>query len=151
LIAFYTAQKDVDRQQLEDWLKSKLPDYMLPSDYIRINEFTLTLNGKIDRNQLLTDDFFLKSGEPELLPAIENSDVASKVFSIISEMTNTQISNITGNITLTDLGVDSITFIKLIVSLEEMFNFEFDDNMLLFTAFPNIQRIIDYVEENMVL
>ena len=42
--------------------------------------------------------------------------------------------------------IDSITFIKIVVALEEMFNFEFDDEMLLLTAFPTIKSMIEYVE-----
>ncbi len=150
LIAFYVAQKDVDRQQLTDWLKSRLPDYMLPACYIRITQFPLTLNGKIDRKQLRVNDLLPQTNEPDLLVE-ENSEVASKVISLISEMTNVKNNSITCKTTLTELGIDSITFIKLIVNLEEMFGFEFDDQMLLFTAFPNIQTMIDYVEENIAL
>ncbi|MDD3093502.1 MAG: non-ribosomal peptide synthetase, partial [Clostridia bacterium] len=150
LIAFYVAQKDVDRQQLTDWLKSRLPDYMLPACYIRITQFPLTLNGKIDRKQLRVNDLLPQTNEPDLLVE-ENSEVASKVISLISEMTNVKNNSITCKTTLTELGIDSITFIKLIVNLEEMFGFEFNDQMLLFTAFPNIQTMIDYVEENIAL
>lgn len=43
-------------------------------------------------------------------------------------------------------GVDSITFVNLVVALESEFNFEWDDEMLLFTAFPTLRNMIDYVE-----
>lgn len=44
------------------------------------------------------------------------------------------------------VGIDSITFIKVIVALEGEFNFEFDDEMLLITAFPTIRTMVEYVE-----
>jgi len=44
------------------------------------------------------------------------------------------------------VGIDSITFITIIVSLEEKFGFEFDNEMLLITAFPTIKSMVDYVE-----
>ena len=47
---------------------------------------------------------------------------------------------------LGEAGVDSITFVTLVVALEGEFNFEFDDEMLLISAFPTIKSIIDYVE-----
>lgn len=37
-------------------------------------------------------------------------------------------------------------YIKIVVALEGEFDFEFDDEMLLITAFPTIKSIIDYVE-----
>ena len=60
------------------------------------------------------------------------------------------IESIIGDITLeaepAGAGVDSITFIKIVVALEGEFDFEFDDEMLLITAFPTIKSMIDYVE-----
>lgn len=47
---------------------------------------------------------------------------------------------------LLELNIDSIMFIKIIVSIEEAFHFEFDDEMLLFSAFPKVKSIVKYVE-----
>ena len=44
------------------------------------------------------------------------------------------------------LNIDSITFIKIIVALEEAFDFEFDDEMLLISKFPTIESMIEYVK-----
>jgi len=44
------------------------------------------------------------------------------------------------------LNVDSITFIKIIVALEEAFDFEFDDEMLLITKFPTVESMMLYVK-----
>jgi len=44
------------------------------------------------------------------------------------------------------LDTDSITFIKIVVELEETFNIEFDDEMLLITKFPSVKSMIEYVE-----
>jgi amino acid adenylation domain-containing protein len=42
---------------LNSYLKDKLPDYMLPSEYVIIDEFVLNVNGKIDRNALPKPNF----------------------------------------------------------------------------------------------
>jgi len=44
------------------------------------------------------------------------------------------------------LEVDSLSFINAVVALEEEFGFEFDDEMMLMSAFPTIVDIIRYVE-----
>jgi acyl-coenzyme A synthetase/AMP-(fatty) acid ligase len=38
---------------LKDYVKSKLPNYMWPSHYIYLEKIPLTLNGKVDRKELL--------------------------------------------------------------------------------------------------
>lgn len=46
---------------------------------------------------------------------------------------------------LQDLNVDSVAFIQIIVALESEFGFEFEDEKLLFTAFPTVKDMVDYV------
>ena len=46
---------------------------------------------------------------------------------------------------LQNLEVNSITFIQIIVALENEFDFEFEDEKLLFAEFPAIKDIVDYV------
>jgi acyl carrier protein len=47
---------------------------------------------------------------------------------------------------LNQLGVNSILFINIIVDIENVFGFEFENDVLVQTAFPKIQTMIDYVE-----
>lgn len=41
-------------KELKEFLRAKLPDYMIPIDYFWLKEWPLTPNGKIDRQQLLS-------------------------------------------------------------------------------------------------
>ncbi|MDP3562805.1 MAG: amino acid adenylation domain-containing protein, partial [Legionellaceae bacterium] len=54
LIAYYVGQTN---EPLDDYLRSKLPDYMIPSAFIAIESFPLTINGKLDRAALPLPDF----------------------------------------------------------------------------------------------
>ena len=50
---------------------------------------------------------------------------------------------------LTQLGMNSITFIKMIVVLECEFDFEFEDDVLDYNKFTSLNLLCDYVEEMM--
>lgn len=44
--------KEIETKNLQDYLKSKLPTYMIPSKFFFELEFPINANGKIDRNKL---------------------------------------------------------------------------------------------------
>lgn len=51
IIAFYTG-KELDKKDIITHLKQKIPVFMIPSDFIHLDDFVLNKNGKIDRNVL---------------------------------------------------------------------------------------------------
>ncbi|MFH6990654.1 amino acid adenylation domain-containing protein, partial [Flavobacterium collinsii] len=52
LIAYFTSTDIIDKSELRSFLLGKLPDYMVPSFYVELDELPLTPNGKIDRKAL---------------------------------------------------------------------------------------------------
>ena len=78
--------------------------------------------------------------------ALTKSNIEQKVIEnmkIITHATN----EITLNDSLESLQVNSITFIKIIIALEEEFGIEFGDDKLLVTAFPLVEDIAIYLKE----
>ncbi len=53
LVAFYSADGDVDEAELRAYLQRQLPDFAVPSKLVAVANMPLTINGKIDRNALL--------------------------------------------------------------------------------------------------
>ncbi|MBR5090241.1 MAG: amino acid adenylation domain-containing protein [Ruminiclostridium sp.] len=56
LVGYYTAAATVDKHSLKRHLKTKLPDYMIPSVFVKIDKMPVSINGKIDRNALPETD-----------------------------------------------------------------------------------------------
>jgi amino acid adenylation domain-containing protein len=55
LVAYVRPARDLPlaSNELRDYLQAKLPEYMVPSVFVYVEQFPLTPNGKIDRNALL--------------------------------------------------------------------------------------------------
>ncbi len=57
LVAYFTFRGDApNATDLRDFLKRKLPDYMVPSAYVPLAEFPLNSSGKVDRKALPAPD-----------------------------------------------------------------------------------------------
>ncbi len=58
LVAYLLTRKgaDVSTSDLHDFLRERLPDYMVPSAFVALDALPLTPNGKVDRNALAAPD-----------------------------------------------------------------------------------------------
>lgn len=52
LIAFVVSKSHIDIGELKKYIKTLLPEYMVPNVFVKINELPLTTNGKLDRSAL---------------------------------------------------------------------------------------------------
>lgn len=103
---------------------------------------TISILSLIESNRFLIMEL---SNNIVLQNVIGVTYITKRVLDIISENTNVQLSDcISEDSNFPEM--DSITFIKIIVALENEFDFEFDDEMLLISRFPTIKPMIEYVE-----
>ena len=49
LVCFYTAKQSADTQAIKDALVQNLPSYMMPSEFIHIDEISVSTNHKTDK------------------------------------------------------------------------------------------------------
>lgn len=68
-----------------------------------------------------------------------------KIIDVIQAFANNKKIMIVRKTPLTDIIESSIEFINLVVVLEENFDFEFDDEKLLFEAYETIDDLIQYI------
>ncbi|HLP61403.1 MAG TPA: condensation domain-containing protein, partial [Candidatus Deferrimicrobium sp.] len=52
LAAYFVADKEPDTTALKEYLKKELPDYMIPTYFIRLEQIPVTPTGKVDRKAL---------------------------------------------------------------------------------------------------
>lgn len=56
MACFYNSNKELNPDTIRNILRQKLPEYMIPSYFLYVDEMPLTPNGKIDRKQLAQID-----------------------------------------------------------------------------------------------
>lgn len=71
------------------------------------------------------------------------SQVKELLLEVLEKRNNKEIIEKTA---LSDLGLDSITTISLIILIEEHFNIELDDEDLLFENYSSVERITQMIE-----
>lgn len=110
LIAYVTIREDLDDVAglLKRWLKSRLPEYMVPAAVIQLEKLPLTPNGKIDRKQLPVSELFA-SGNNYEAPQTETEKKLVDVWSHILKQTDIGIRD-----NFFDRGGDSILSIQIV-------------------------------------
>jgi amino acid adenylation domain-containing protein len=119
LVAYLVLQPDqaIDLQELQSFLKQKLPYYMLPDSFMVLETLPLTPNGKVDRRSLPT---------PTPLDIVSNEtllsyrdDIEQQLTQIWEETLGTQPIGIQDN--FFDLGGHSLLAVRMFAQLEETF------------------------------
>ncbi len=105
---------------LRDFLRSYLPDYMLPSAFVPVAQFPLTPNGKIDRGTLPmpTSDNTLQDDDA---PA-ELSDTEQQIADMLGELLQLEEIDVDDNFFM--LGGHSLLGAQLIARLRQTFGIE---------------------------
>lgn len=115
LVAFYTAEKTIPLSTLHHYLGTQLPPYMMPHKFSRIDQFRLTLNGKIDRA-------YLKTISPDQHPALPVEEKrpgkdALLLMDIWKKVLNIESLSVTDDFFF--LGGDSIRAIEVVGELKK--------------------------------
>ena len=86
----------------------------------------------------------IKTGDdlPEKSELSELNAVPQKAFGVIKSILAPKNEDVTLETSFVEAGVDSITFVNLVVALESEFNFEWDDEMLLITCLLYTSRCV---------
>ncbi|MBW9155185.1 non-ribosomal peptide synthetase [Clostridium tagluense] len=108
ICAYVVSEKDVAELNLRDYLKKSLPEYMIPSYFIQLQQIPLTINGKLNKKAL---------PDPMVGDAIKGyeaptNEIEKKLAKVWSEVLGIEKVGINDN--FFEIGGDSIKIIKLI-------------------------------------
>lgn len=131
----YILSSGVTRQDIISNLKTKLPIYMIPNNYFFVSKWELTRNDKIDKNKLRENSMkYEKKNTQNLFEQITN--IIKSEVEEDSEFCYDKD---------TELEIDSLTFMKIVVALEKLYCIEFDIEDLDIEKYRTINDFVQYV------
>ena len=113
IVAYYTSEGNKDLPAIQETLTAELPGYMVPSQFIRIEQMPLTPNGKIDHKALPAP---VLATETQVAPETE---MEKQVLELITEMLKTAQIGVTDN--LIHWGLSSLAAMRLSALLQKRF------------------------------
>jgi amino acid adenylation domain-containing protein len=113
--------KAISARSLRSYLSRSLPDYMIPSIFVLMDQLPLTRNGKVDRRALPAPDFTLAAPEKQFVapePGIEMllADIWARVLGL---------ERVSRNANFFELGGHSLLAMQVVSRIQEAFGIEF--------------------------
>jgi aspartate racemase len=137
LVAYVVPNKDRDAKtrELRSFLKRELPEVMVPSAFVALNDLPLTPNGKIDRRVLPKPEQARPNFDETFEPPREGLE--RRLAAIWEQVLGVQPIGVRDN--FFELGGHSLLAVRLIAQIEEMT----DQNLPLATLFqaPTIEQL----------
>ena len=109
LVAYVVAAGEFNKEPLIDYLKSRLPDYMIPSFWVSMQQLPLTSNGKINRKALPDPEFSQAASDQYVAPRNVMEEMLAATW---QELLGVERVGIHDN--FFDLGGDSIITIQAV-------------------------------------
>jgi amino acid adenylation domain-containing protein len=86
LCAYFTASRELTVSGLNHYLVTRLPDYMIPAYFIRVEQIPVTPSGKIDRQALPKPDSIIDTGEEYIAPQSDKERQMADIWKKILQL-----------------------------------------------------------------
>ncbi|MCP4150943.1 MAG: amino acid adenylation domain-containing protein [bacterium] len=140
LDAYYVSTREFPVVELRDFLAVELPEYMLPSHFIRLEKIPLTPNGKRDRKALPEPSGSIRTGSEYRAPGNEVEKILAKMWEDVLKIESVGIDD-----DFFSLGGDSVKAIQLAARLQKH-QLKLEIKHLF--QYPTISQLSRYVKES---
>ncbi|MCX5774104.1 MAG: amino acid adenylation domain-containing protein [Fusobacteria bacterium] len=138
LVGYYVSREAESIEELKEKLEKNLPEYMVPTLFVHMENFPLTPNGKVDRKALPIPKIEMTIKTEYVAPRNETEATVAKIYAQVLGMKKVGIDD-----NFNDLGVNSLKAVGLTVKLQSNgFNIAVTDNF----KFKTIRELLDNTE-----
>lgn len=128
-------------RELQQFLQTYLPDYMIPTTYTRVESFPLTPHGKIDRAAL--SNLVVPDSTEYIAPRTPVEEVVVGLWKDVLS-----VSRIGVHDTFLHLGGNSLHATQIVARLRQVFQVSLTPRHLL--TYPTVEAVVQYMLENEV-
>ncbi|MEM7350266.1 MAG: amino acid adenylation domain-containing protein, partial [Acidobacteriota bacterium] len=128
LVAYFVTGEDASEppsnQHLQEFLENKLPHYMVPGSFVRLETLPLTANGKVNRKVLAQQASELPApapATPESAPQPVDDTLAAEVRKLVAQVL--AVDEVDTRISLLDMGATSVEIVRISNLLESELGF----------------------------
>ncbi|WP_348704103.1 amino acid adenylation domain-containing protein, partial [Tenacibaculum sp. 190524A02b] len=114
LVGYVVCEERLDKEIIQEELKKSLPDYMVPTLWVEVEEMPLTFNGKLDRKALPEPDDAILSTKTYVAPRNETEQVLVTIWQELLGVEKIGVYD-----SFFELGGHSLLVIQLISSLQK--------------------------------
>ncbi len=143
LAAYLVSNERLDAADLQEYLRGKLPDYMVPTAFVQAEQIPLTPNGKVDRIALSGPEYRPHKQAEEVQGA--RTATEEVISAIWAEALSVEQVSIHDN--FFDLGGHSLLASRMIARINETFKIELPLRRLFET--PTIAALTEAIETRM--
>ncbi|ORX77432.1 acetyl-CoA synthetase-like protein [Anaeromyces robustus] len=119
IICYYLTSNNIESNEIKNYLKDKLPKYMIPRYFIRIYELPLTNNGKLDKKALPKPNIEDLNKEKYVAPVTETEKIICKIYSDMFNMAENEIGIMSD---FYELGGNSLNAIRTVAEIKKFCN-----------------------------
>lgn len=138
ICAYLIGKREISITKLNEHIRKKLPDYMVPSYYMQIDSLPLTLNGKIDRKALPEPGIAMSSGTGYEAPRNKVEQDLARLFEDVLNVSNIEIND-----NFFELGGHSLKVTKLASKIHKQMDMEIPIRVI-FNS-PTVKGLADYI------
>ena len=139
LVGYIVSSEAFDRQAIQNYLNTKLPEYMVPALWIELEIIPLTPNGKVDRKALPDPEGTMATGA-YIAPRNETESKLTEIWQELLEMENVGMTD-----DVFELGGHSLLAMRLVSVIRKTFETELQINDVF--SYPTISSLGAYLDE----
>ncbi|WP_075185106.1 amino acid adenylation domain-containing protein [Teredinibacter haidensis] len=158
LVAFIVSRQTISLKQIRGFLRTSLPDYMLPNAVVHVDEIPVTTHGKVDRKALLQLTQKQEKGEGAKAqithtPQEQSESVSSqRKQKLVVELRSDFLSLLDIDVLevdedLFELGATSFTMVQMVEKIQDRHDINIPVEVFLDS--PTVSAIADYLETSL--